>query len=123
MAALPAFELPTVARDDDGFGPPRKGLVTSEITEMIYAPYNKTDKFGRCADWLGDERDGHGRGTLSDPGRTRRTEGRGFRPSARAGPAPAAGPSSLFESGGIRRVIALVAPRPRPKGRAATWIT
>lgn len=61
MAALPAFELPTVARDDDGFGPPRKGLVTSEITEMIYAPYNKTDKFGRCADWMGDERDGHGR--------------------------------------------------------------
>ena len=32
-----------------------KGLVTSEITEMIYAPYNKTDKFGRCADWMSED--------------------------------------------------------------------
>ena len=35
MAALPAFELPTVARDDDGFGPPRKGLGVSLIRSVV----------------------------------------------------------------------------------------
>ena len=46
---MAAFKLHPIARSDDAFGPPRNALVESEIREMIYAPYNKTDKFGRCA--------------------------------------------------------------------------
>ena len=52
---MAAFKLPPIARSDDAFGPPRDALVESEIREMIYAPYNKTDKFGRCADWMSED--------------------------------------------------------------------
>ncbi|OUS46798.1 putative eukaryotic translation initiation factor [Ostreococcus tauri] len=55
------LELSTMATDSETFGPTRERLVTSEIAEMIYAPYNHTDKFGRVSDWLAeDERDGRG---------------------------------------------------------------
>ena len=40
---------------------------------MIYAPYNKTDKFGRCADWMGG-RAGRARGA-SGTARDGRSEG------------------------------------------------
>ena len=113
MAALPAFELPTVARDDDGFGPPRKGLVTSEITEMIYAPYNKTDKFGRCADWMGDERDGHGRERAGE-GRERRgdkqrDERRERKDREREGKGKDASASAGGIGGGVETVFNFVA--------------
>lgn len=52
---MASFTLSTPVRDDEWFGPRRASLVESEVREMIYAPYNKTDKFGRASDWLAED--------------------------------------------------------------------
>jgi len=42
------FSLPAIAENSDGWGPVG---IPSELEGMPYAPYSKSDKIGRIADW------------------------------------------------------------------------
>ena len=107
---MAAFKLPPIARSDDAFGPPRASLVESEIREMIYAPYNKTDKFGRCADWMSEDagRGGDAAGARDGRHHERRERRERERESAKGG-GKDGGASAGAVGGGVETVFNFVA--------------
>lgn len=49
-AGRPAFEVPEVVDNTDGWGP---SVVPSHLKEVPYAPFGKGDKLGKASDWTG----------------------------------------------------------------------
>lgn len=45
------FVLPRVAPQPDGWGPPAGLQPPPEFADLPYAPFSKSDKLGRAADW------------------------------------------------------------------------
>lgn len=52
MTALAPFAVPIINDNDDGWGPP-PGLLNEKLAEIPYAPFSKSDKVGKSADWQG----------------------------------------------------------------------
>jgi len=52
MTGLVPFAVPVINDNDDGWGPPA-GPPNEKLAEIPYAPYSKSDKVGKSADWQG----------------------------------------------------------------------
>lgn len=52
MTALCPFAVPFINDNDDGWGPPA-GPAIEKLAEIPYAPFSKSDKVGKSADWQG----------------------------------------------------------------------
>lgn len=52
MTALAPFAVPIINDNDDGWGPPL-GPPNEKLAEIPYAPFSKSDKVGKAADWQG----------------------------------------------------------------------
>lgn len=50
MTALATFAVPIINDNDDGWGPPL-GPPNEKLAEIPYAPFSKSDKVGKAADW------------------------------------------------------------------------
>lgn len=104
------FALGEIAHSTEGFGPMSVDVEVDAVKNMIYAPYNKTDKFGRAADWLGDD---YGAGRGGDRGDRR--DGRSQREAGKSGDRGdrdrgASGASSAAAAaGGVETVFNFVA--------------
>lgn len=55
-AALCPFAVPIINDNDDGWGPPLAGVPNEKLAEIPYAPFSKSDKVGKSADWQGGQR-------------------------------------------------------------------
>jgi hypothetical protein len=53
MTTLCHFAVPIINDNDDGWGPPAGGVPTEKLAEIPYAPFAKSDKVGKSADWQG----------------------------------------------------------------------
>lgn len=51
-AMAPAFGVPQVAENSDGWGPDATS-VPSQLEHVPYAPFSKGDRVGRASDWTG----------------------------------------------------------------------
>ena len=47
---MASFKLPVINDNSEGWGPPMD-LVPQKFTDMPYAPFSKSDRLGRAADW------------------------------------------------------------------------
>eukprot|EP00026_Physarum_polycephalum_P005671 Phypoly_transcript_05706.p1 GENE.Phypoly_transcript_05706~~Phypoly_transcript_05706.p1 ORF type:complete len:594 (+),score=140.36 Phypoly_transcript_05706:52-1782(+) len=56
MTALCPFAVPIIIDNDDGWGPPTGGVPSEKLAEIPYAPFSKSDKVGKSADWQGGQR-------------------------------------------------------------------
>lgn len=55
MTALAPFAVPIINDNDDGWGPP-PGPPNEKLAEIPYAPFSKSDKVGKSADWQQGQR-------------------------------------------------------------------
>jgi translation initiation factor 3 subunit D len=50
----PVFVLPVIHDNPDGWGP-NPAYIPEKFQDLPYAPFSKSDKLGRCADWTGQQ--------------------------------------------------------------------
>lgn len=50
----PAFVPPVIHDNPDGWGPSASDI-PEKFQDLPYAPFSKSDKLGRCADWTGQQ--------------------------------------------------------------------
>lgn len=60
------FSLPVIHDNPDGWGPPMD-LAPAKFQDMPYAPFSKSDRLGRTADWTYAGRMGREPGAVDDP--------------------------------------------------------
>jgi translation initiation factor 3 subunit D len=54
MQQKPAFVPPVIHDNPDGWGPSASDI-PEKFQDLPYAPFSKSDKLGRCADWTGQQ--------------------------------------------------------------------
>ena len=48
---MASFELPQIPESDGQWGPPKQPLLNRKFQDIPYAPFSKSDRVGRFADW------------------------------------------------------------------------
>jgi translation initiation factor 3 subunit D len=51
MSSIPSFSLPEIHDNEDGAWGPSSSHLPPQFKDIPYAPYSKSDKLGRFADW------------------------------------------------------------------------